>query len=175
MICQGLLMLSLRTTAQATALRRILLIIGFALIIATDSAAQNRDLDRAAALTEAALQLNGQGRSGEAIPLAKEALAIRETALGPDHAAVAQSLNTLALVYRNQGRYAEAETLYRRSLAIYEQVLGGEHPGDRPPTSAGRSLRFRKWPSSSKTSVIGYPPRRQGEALNVTRAPAVLE
>ncbi len=57
-----------------------------------------------------------------------EALSIREKALSPDDANLANSLNDLALLYGEQGRYAEAEPLYKRALAIGEKALGPEHP-----------------------------------------------
>ena len=41
----------------------------------------------------------------------KRSLAIREKSLGPNHPAVATSLNNLARLYRAQGRYADAEPL----------------------------------------------------------------
>ncbi len=56
------------------------------------------------------------------------ALAIREKALGPEHPAVAFSLNNLAGLYVNQGKYVEAEPLYQRALGIVEKALGPEHP-----------------------------------------------
>ena len=53
--------------------------------------------------------VEAQGRYAEAEPFHQCALAIKEKALGPDHADVATSLNNLAELYRTQGRYAEAE------------------------------------------------------------------
>ena len=58
----------------------------------------------------------------------QRALAINEKTYGPDHPAVATSLNELASLYKEQGQYARVEPLYQRSLAIYEKVLGPEHP-----------------------------------------------
>jgi tetratricopeptide (TPR) repeat protein len=58
----------------------------------------------------------------------RQALAILEKALGPEHRDVATSLHNLALLYQAQGRYADAEPLYQRALAIQEKVLGPEHP-----------------------------------------------
>ena len=55
-------------------------------------------------------------------------MAIRETALGRDHPALATSLNNLAGLYYRQGRYAEAEPLYQRSLAILQKAHGRDHP-----------------------------------------------
>ena len=62
-----------------------------------------------------------QGRYAEAEPLYERALAVRETALGPEHSDVAQSLSGLAILYVAQGRYAEAEPLHERALAIFEK------------------------------------------------------
>ncbi len=59
--------------------------------------------------------------------LFRRALAIWETALGPEHPQVGLSLNNLAELYRDQGNYAEAEPLFQRSLAIFEKALGPEH------------------------------------------------
>jgi CHAT domain-containing protein/Tfp pilus assembly protein PilF len=68
------------------------------------------------------------GRYSDAIPIAQQALAIREKALGRGHPDVALSLNNLAVLYRSQGRYADAEPLYQRSLAIREKAFGRDHP-----------------------------------------------
>jgi len=61
--------------------------------------------DTATGLNNLALLYKSQGRYGEAEPLYRRALAIREKASGPDHPDIAQSLNNLALLYRGQGRY----------------------------------------------------------------------
>ena len=69
-----------------------------------------------------------QGKYGEAEPLYRRALAIREKSLGSDHPQVATSLNNLAGLYHGQGKYDEAEPLFRRALAIREKSLGSDHP-----------------------------------------------
>ena len=81
----------------------------------------------AVALDAKVEKLYREGKYPEAIEIAKRVLAIRERALGPEHADVRTALNNLAELYRLQGRYAEAEPLYRRSLAIREKTLGPEH------------------------------------------------
>ena len=68
------------------------------------------------------------GRHAEAEPLYRRSLAIREEALGPDHADVGTAVNNLAALLNSQGRSAEAEPLFRRNLAIREKVLGPNHP-----------------------------------------------
>jgi CHAT domain-containing protein/Tfp pilus assembly protein PilF len=68
-----------------------------------------------------------RGEYREAIPKAREALALREQALGAHHPAVAESLQSLADLLRETGDYAEARPLYERALAIRETALGREH------------------------------------------------
>ena len=84
----------------------------------------------ASSLNNLAMLYDHQGRTSEAEPLYKRALAIFETAFGPDqpNVNVAKSLNNLAALYDHQGRYAEAEALYKRALAIFERALGPDHP-----------------------------------------------
>ncbi len=62
-----------------------------------------------------------------ALALHQRAWAIREKALGPEHPAVAESLDHLASVYMAQRKYAEAEPALRRALAIRETALGRQH------------------------------------------------
>jgi len=85
-------------------------------------------LARANALDQQIMQLYREGRYEDAIPLARDALAIYEKARGPEHPDVAISLNNLAAMYFSQGSYAKAEPLFKRSLAIYEKARGPEHP-----------------------------------------------
>ena len=47
---------------------------------------------------------------------------IKEQEFGPNHMAVAVSLNDLAQLYYLEGRFAEAEPLYRRALAILAEI-----------------------------------------------------
>jgi tetratricopeptide (TPR) repeat protein len=79
-------------------------------------------------LNEAARYSQARAQYAQAQPLYTRALAIREKALGPDHPAVATSLNNLALLYHDQGQYAQAQPLYTRALAIREKALGPDHP-----------------------------------------------
>ena len=64
----------------------------------------------------------------QAEPLLRDALAIREKALGPEHPDTAQSLNNLAILLGSLGDIAGARPLYERALAIREKALGPEHP-----------------------------------------------
>jgi tetratricopeptide (TPR) repeat protein len=85
--------------------------------------AQSREalLDRAEQLNQQVVQLHQQGKYTQAIALAKEALRIREQALGPTHPQVATSLNNLAGLLKATGDYAEAKPLYERARRISEQ------------------------------------------------------
>jgi len=67
-------------------------------------------------------------RYEEAMPLAEQALAIGEEALGENHSLVFTSLNNLATLYQAQDSYTQAETLFQRALVIGEQTLGENHP-----------------------------------------------
>ena len=51
-----------------------------------------------------------------------------EKVLGPNHPAVAASLNNLAVLYTLQSRYSEARPLVKRALKIWVDTLGPEHP-----------------------------------------------
>jgi tetratricopeptide (TPR) repeat protein len=60
--------------------------------------------------------------------LRRDALAISEKTLDPEHPDTAASLNNLAVLLHDQGDYAGARPLYERALAIREKALGPEHP-----------------------------------------------
>src|SRR5262245_50689750 len=83
---------------------------------------------RATSLNNLAFTLHAQGLYIAAEGHYREALAMREAALGKDHADVAQSCNNLAELYRILGRYAEAEALHQRAREIRERQFGSEHP-----------------------------------------------
>ncbi|MBC7880654.1 MAG: tetratricopeptide repeat protein [Anaerolineae bacterium] len=90
--------------------------------------ALGREIVEAQQLDEQGLKLREMGQYEKAQPLAKQALAIKEKALGSEHPEVAKSLNNLAVLYWLQGNFAEAEPLHKRALAIREKALGSEHP-----------------------------------------------
>ena len=74
------------------------------------------------------MQLYGQGKYAEAVPIANEALKIAEASFGPNDSRVAIILINLASIYDEQGRFAEAESLYVRALSIDEKALGPADP-----------------------------------------------
>jgi tetratricopeptide (TPR) repeat protein/predicted Ser/Thr protein kinase len=69
-----------------------------------------------------------EGNLEEARGYVEQGLAIKESALGPEHPDVAASLNNLGLVLNSQGNYEEARDYHSRALAIFEKALGPEHP-----------------------------------------------
>ncbi|MFD0579972.1 tetratricopeptide repeat protein [Dactylosporangium darangshiense] len=86
------------------------------------------ELDLAWLLGQHATFEDSQGRYRQALPHKQRALAITETALGPDHPDTALRLDNLAVSLRALGRADEAEALRRRALAITETTLGPDHP-----------------------------------------------
>src|SRR5215470_9683663 len=105
-----------------------LAIAGLALVIGLSGSVRAQQENNAAALKEAgtlakkAAVLYDAGKYAEAAPLYLQSLSIREKVLGPEHADVAMTLNSLALVYQMQSRSAKAEPLFKRSVAVYEKV-----------------------------------------------------
>ncbi len=89
---------------------------------------KDRALQEARRLSAEFLGLYRARKYDEARPLVEHALEIREKALGPEHPAVAVSLNNLANLYHNKGDYTRAEPLHQRALGIREKTLGPEHP-----------------------------------------------
>jgi Tfp pilus assembly protein PilF len=60
--------------------------------------------------------------------LYRQALAIKEDLLGPDHPEVALVANNLGTLLQQQHRAAEAADLFRRALAIAEHSYPPGHP-----------------------------------------------
>jgi tetratricopeptide (TPR) repeat protein len=85
---------------------------------------KGKDLEVADSLVNLAVVHRAQGDTAGALELQKEALAIREKTLGPDHPEVAVSLNSIAALYSVQDDYAAAEPLLTRALTIREKALG---------------------------------------------------
>lgn len=57
----------------------------------------------------------------------RQALKIREAALGPVHLDVAESLNNLGVIYAQRKQLEKAESAFRRSLEITQKLLGPDH------------------------------------------------
>jgi CHAT domain-containing protein/tetratricopeptide (TPR) repeat protein len=81
-----------------------------------------------AALNRQVRQLYDGGKFAEATPLAEQALAQAEAALGKDDPETLTAVKNLAEIYDDQGRHDAAEPLFTRALEGRERVLGAEHP-----------------------------------------------
>src|SRR5205823_110327 len=68
------------------------------------------------------------GEYEKALPLYREAIAIRKKILGTEHPDYVISLNDLADLYHDMGEYKNALTLHQEALAIRKKVVGEEHP-----------------------------------------------
>jgi len=100
-----------------------------ALCVGISAAAQDTNqLEKAGELDAEVGRYYREGRYAEGILKAREALAIRETALGPTHPDVAMSLDSLAGLLERSGDYTAARPLYERAVRIWEQTLGPTHP-----------------------------------------------
>jgi tetratricopeptide (TPR) repeat protein len=76
------------------------------------------------ALNNLASVYAAEGGYAEAEALYKQALALIESAMGPDYSEVSAYLNNLAMLYHTQGRYSEAQRLYERAVTIVENAYG---------------------------------------------------
>ncbi len=76
----------------------------------------------------AAAMISSQGDLKKAERLLEQSLRIRETALGPEHLDVSETLNNLGTVLYQRKDYTRAETALERALAITEKHLGSDHP-----------------------------------------------
>lgn len=92
---------------------------------ALDREAQLRELVQ---LNERVVELHGQRRLKEAIPLAERALKICTENFGGDHPLAASCSYNLAGLHRDVGAFAKAEPLYLQALAIDEKTAA---PDDR--------------------------------------------
>ncbi len=103
----------------------VLLLAFFAVAVA---AAQETPEQQAVRLQEQAQSLYDSGRYQDGIDVAKRAVAFVEQALGPEHPAVAVSLQALGHLYLAAGNYDLAQSTHQRALALREKALGAEHP-----------------------------------------------
>src|SRR5262245_54728801 len=92
------------------------------------TAADRQRLAKANTLNEQVVRLWQAGRSQEALPLARQALAIRAELLGKGHRDYAQSLHNLAAQYQALRRFKEAEPPYQQAGDLRKRILGEAHP-----------------------------------------------
>ena len=63
-----------------------------------------------------------QGKLKDATKLLQETLEIREVVFGPDHAAVASTLNNLSVLHGKTGDFKAAEPYCKKALEIRQKV-----------------------------------------------------
>jgi tetratricopeptide (TPR) repeat protein len=80
-------------------------------------------------LDRASSYLRERGLYRQARPVAEQALALTEAAVGPQHVEVAWRCDELARVLRQLGELADAKAQLERALAIGEATLGPDYPG----------------------------------------------
>jgi len=100
-------------------------------------AASDDVLRRAWDLKAEALKDLQQGRFGDGLPKAREAVTLREGALGSNHAEVGEALDLLGRLLERSADYPAAKTTLERALRIREAAVG--------PT---RTSRTRSAPSA---------------------------
>ena len=93
------------------------------------SKASTEAIAEAAQLSRTVVKLFNEGKYDKALPLAKRALELRETALGPDHELVQGALLNLAEIYTAVKKYGEAQKLMERLLKTHEKNVGPEDTG----------------------------------------------
>ena len=83
---------------------------------------------RALILHHLALCLRESGRAEEALPLARESVAIYQQRSGNDHREHACATEVLAEILRDLGQYEEAVSLLREALTIRRKIYPDHHP-----------------------------------------------
>ncbi len=94
---------------------------------APTTAPTDETLRRAWDLKAEAIRDLQEGRFRDGIPKAREAVALRERALGPSHVEVAEALDLLGRLLERSGDYPEAQTTLQRALQIKAAALGASH------------------------------------------------
>jgi tetratricopeptide (TPR) repeat protein len=86
-------------------------------------------LREAAVLGALAGVSNVRGEYDDALQRFRRALDIKQTILGENHPAVANTINSIGVVLYNQSGADDGLEYFRRSLSIEQATLGPEHPG----------------------------------------------
>jgi hypothetical protein len=89
---------------------------------------QRQRLRQASQWNEQVVQLWQRGRSTEALPLARKALAVYREVLGEKHRNTALGWFILAAQHQALTHWADAERCNRRARDIYKATLGEKHP-----------------------------------------------
>ncbi len=87
----------------------------------------DQSADFLATLDDLATYYTDNSQLIKAEPIYRQALAIRENALGSDHPDVADTIDKLARTYMNLSQFAKAEPLFERALTIKKKAFGPDH------------------------------------------------
>ncbi|GIH01602.1 FxSxx-COOH system tetratricopeptide repeat protein [Plantactinospora mayteni] len=79
-------------------------------------------------LDRASTYLRQRGQYRQAEPLARRAVTVTETALGPDHPDLGTRRSNLGLVLRDLGQLDAARAQFEQALHISKTALGPDHP-----------------------------------------------
>jgi TonB family protein len=96
--------------------------------VASQGGSSSQELSTADQLQAEVVRLFAEKEYDKALVLAKQVLEIRERILGPDHLAVAPSLQNVAELLIAKKKHKEAADVYRRSLIIYEKASSVNDP-----------------------------------------------
>ncbi|MFY9224948.1 MAG: tetratricopeptide repeat protein [Blastocatellia bacterium] len=91
------------------------------------STEQDIELNKATKLNVGVESLYDQGKYDQALPMAIQALEIRKSILGENHALTSSSIHELGLLYLNKGQYTKAEELFSQAIEIREKSFGKNH------------------------------------------------
>jgi TonB family protein len=95
-------------------------------IAQTPPSSQTPELVESQELTAKVLKLYGEWRYDEALPLAKRALELRETALGRNHEDLIPLLLNLGELYKAKQKPIDAHSCFERALQISEKAFGAD-------------------------------------------------
>jgi TonB family protein len=111
---------------KITRVFRLLVSAGVLLISTTLNAqpAQSSDLARSQELNATVLKLFAAGQYAEALPLAREALQLRERALGSEHEDLIPLITNLGEISYALKTLDDAEAFFRRAIALSEKAFG---------------------------------------------------
>jgi tetratricopeptide (TPR) repeat protein len=85
-------------------------------------------LAHASDLQEKATELHDRGEYAKTLPLAEEALKIRQSISDTPQSEIADSFYLLALINKDLGHYRIAETMFTDALNIQKKVYGHDDP-----------------------------------------------
>jgi serine/threonine-protein kinase len=71
--------------------------------------------------------IGNAGDSAGALPMFQQAIALDERVLGPDHPALAASINDMGTVLMGIGEFAQASSAFTRARGIFERALGADN------------------------------------------------